>query len=158
MQLYRTTKIIITFYILIYLILAVILELSGYRRSEIFPFFSWSLFATVPAETNDYSIRIVEYDGRKLENPVFFENYHELFPSGKIVVALLNVRTLGQYLTEGNDKKSREYLNLLKSLYPGVLENCKFEIVKRAYNPLERYKYNRFKKIEVIKIYNTVDK
>jgi hypothetical protein len=154
MKSYYLTKHFMILLVLLYFIIGMGLEL-GHRffpavPTEIFPIFSWRLFAVTPSEVDDYTLRIISYNGRKLEEPIFFEEGEPLFQKKTTAIAYNNLQGLGKATAEGDLETSAEKLQLLRSIYPGIIENMNFEIVKRTYNPLDRLKYDTYKKIEVV--------
>src|SRR4051812_42764538 len=76
------------------------------RTNEVFPFFAWDLFATVPdPHGTDYSIRITAADGATTKLPVYFEDSH-LLSDDLEVQGLAALQQLGQSAEDGDTAKA----------------------------------------------------
>ncbi|MEQ9620041.1 MAG: hypothetical protein RIG61_12820 [Deltaproteobacteria bacterium] len=154
MKSYYRTKRFVLIAALTYFVIGVALEF-GYKYSstyskEIFPIYSWSLFAKTPSEVNDYSIRVISLRGQKLEEPFFLEESGGRLPQTGAGNAYRIVQVLGKAVVKGDKKKAADMILLLNTLYPGLMGDMNFEIVARKYNPLERLKFKEYKDIRVV--------
>ena len=133
----------------IYLVISITRQGLGY--SEIFPFSSWSLFSKVPNEVRDYTIRIVEADGRALDRPVDFEDAKEIFGSVAISHgARMSIQRMGVAAERGDSAGAARVRAYLESLYLREHRPVRYEVVARRYDPLERWREGKFRSVRVV--------
>jgi hypothetical protein len=104
--------------------------------TEVFPFFKWDLFSTVPAPVSrDYSARIYGLDGPSKRT--WFENA-DLVPQGQEVQGYILLQALGRSLASGKALPAAIQLKRFESAYLNKLPKARFEIVERTYDIRKR--------------------
>ncbi len=104
---------------------------------EIFPVFSWALYSDAPRLEVQYTVRLLEVDGRALGNgrdlmsmPGFHRSPDYWSDAGV-------VQNLGAALDEGDEERARALRRLVEAnVLPG--QRVRYELVKRTFDPLER--------------------
>jgi hypothetical protein len=107
-----------------------------HRSPEVFPFFGWDLFSTVPAPVSrDYSARIYGIDGSS--KPTWYENA-ELNSAAQEVQGYILLQRLGQSLATGQKFAAAIQLKQFETAYLNSLPKVRFEIVQRTYDIRKR--------------------
>ncbi len=123
-------------------------------RGEIYPVFSWALFAKVPNERTVFALRIFAYDGAPLESDFFYEEAEGIVPEPHSIAAQHAIRRLGAAATRGTKEEEAEARRLLERLY--LKTDMRYEIVRVRYEPRNRWRTGE-REIELIRSYSTVD-
>lgn len=147
MKRYRRTQWGILGIVVIYT--AVSLATKGWSGEEFFPFFNWSLFSTVPNEKHDYGLRITAVDDTQLEPPLYFEAADQWFAEANNIVAYNAIQDYGKAVRQGEAEAIAKIRPFIETLY---LEDkaVQYEVVRRTYTPLERWREGTFDKEEVL--------
>lgn len=107
-----------------------------HRNDEVFPFFGWDLFSTVPAPVGeDFSARIYGVDGSS--KGTWFENAN-LQPAAQEAQGYTLLQALGKSLAAGNTTAAAIQRRQFESAYLEALPNVRYEIVERAYDVRKR--------------------
>jgi hypothetical protein len=110
------------------------------RTDERFPLFGWSLFSEVPSpDGSDYSVRLVELDGRRLQPPQYYEDA-KVVDQARLVQATRAMTALGRAAErdpDGDTVASRA--GLFEDVYLNRYESGRFEVVKRTYDIRDRF-------------------
>ena len=120
---------------------------------EIFPFFGWSLFSSVPNEDSRYTILIEEHDGKILEPPVLFLEAPETMVMGNRYVGRKVIDKMGRAKKRGSGRKVKKYRSLLESNY--LRGRMRYELVYERYDPLEKWKTGESRELESLGRYET---
>ena len=147
---YRRLKILIIAILISYSFLGVVLQLFISGRNEIFPVFSWALFAKVPNKIDEYSIRIISVNGKPLQKVVSYNNASRWFTKSNSVNAYYTIQTLGRAVSSGNAVKVQEIRKYFEPLYLGDVKTVKYDLIKRSFNPLIFKKYGLVENIQYI--------
>ena len=132
-------------------LIAPIMKIDGWPRT--YPIDSWSLFSKVPNTITDYSIRIVELNGVALSHPIWFEqgtSKHSHSHSARSVTLLM-----GEALSKGDEREADRLRNVFQSNFVSDLPGARFELVRRRYEVLERFKTDQFDDLTVLLIFNS---
>jgi len=120
---------------------------------EIFPFFGWSLFSSVPNEDSRFTILIEEHDGKALEPPVLFLEAPETMVTGNRYVGRKVIDKMGRAKKRGRGRKVKKYRSLLESNY--LRGRVRYELVYERYDPLEKWKTGESRELESLGRYET---
>lgn len=121
------------------------------RSPEAFPFFSWSLFSDVPAaQQTDYSIRFTSVDGVELDQPLFLEESKEFLPTANAPQAYQVAQQLGRAVDRDQILRSASSKELLDSQWLDSLREADYEIVRRRFDILERYRCDCYLEVTVL--------
>lgn len=104
---------------------------------EVFPFFGWSLFSSVPNEGQRFTILIEEHDGQAIDPPVVFLNAPDSIVRGNRYVGRKVINKLGRAKKRGRGRKVQKYRQLLESNY--LQGDVRYELVYERYDPLEKW-------------------
>jgi hypothetical protein len=120
------------------LLYAVVAALT--RTDERFPLFGWSLFSEVPnPHGSDYSVRLVELDGRRLRPPQYYENA-KLVDQGRLVQATRAMTALGRTVERDPDGDAATFrAGAFEGVYLTAFERGRFEVVKRNFDIRDRF-------------------
>jgi hypothetical protein len=110
------------------------------RTDERFPLFGWSLFSQVPsAHGSDYSVRLVELDGRRLKPPKYYEDA-KLVDQGRLVQATRAMTALGRAAERDPNGDVVTYrAGVFEGVYLNEYKRGRFEVVKRTYDIRDRF-------------------
>jgi hypothetical protein len=111
-------------------------------RGEVFPCYSWFLFALVPGQESQYAVRLEEVRGQKLAEPVLFQDADNIVDEPHSVTARELVQRLGAAVENG---QTDEQLRLRRVLEKNYLPTpCRYELVVMTYEPLTRWRTGRY--------------
>ena len=140
--------------IVAYIATAVCLRLV-FDTKEIFPIFSWSLFSVIPTSPHeDIGVLVTEIDGNPLNPYADFMTAKNLFSQAGSIEAYYVIQRLGKAVLAQDDQTENSSRRLLEGQYvDGFKSNLKYRIVKRRYDPIERWKNGSFQ-FEPLKEYS----
>lgn len=87
---------------------------------EIYPFYSWTMFARVPGTVNAYELWIISWPGRVLESPVEIRDRQSPVHGGRSVLANSLVKRLGDFYS--GDEEDTGWRDVRKQLELGFLK------------------------------------
>ena len=125
------------------------------RSTEIFPFFTWDLFSHIPTSPKtDFAIFVEEIDGRKFDPGLDVMKQKSSFLNVQNATLYTVIQRLGVAITRGNKNEEIFIRNMLESEYFSPFNTrAKYMIVKRKYDPVDKWKTGRSNN-EVIKEYH----
>jgi hypothetical protein len=107
-------------------------------RQEIFPIYSWFLFATVPNQDEKYDVRIYSVGHYKMETPVFYnDGAANIVLDPHSITAYKIIQKMGEAYTRDQMKEFRRYRKLFEK--NALWSNTDYEIVKVSYDPIQRW-------------------
>ncbi len=112
-------------------------DLAKKKSNEIFPVFSWFLFAEIPQKTHvRYTIRIHRVDDRDLVPPILFAAA-EGYANPKSVSANKLIDEIGR----ANERQEEaEVQQMRRTLEENQIHRVqRYELLKMTYDPVERY-------------------
>ena len=115
------------------------LAMRGGDRDQLFPASSWALFATVPQQVTDYGVRVLELRGERLAEPSFQDGVRDRLPDLASLDAYRLIQQLGRALGEDDRDGAARARRALEGIYLKGAEPFRYEIVRRRYDPLERW-------------------
>ena len=111
-------------------------------RREVFPVYSWFLFALVPGQESRYALRLQEVRGQKLAEPVLYQNADGLVADPHSVTVRELVQQFGLAVEKG---RVREQLRIRRMMEKDHLPSpCRYELVIITYDPLVRWRTGRY--------------
>jgi len=124
-------------------------------RQEVFPCYSWFLFALVPGRESPYAVRLLEVRGQKLAEPVLFQDAEDFVAEPHNVMAHEIVQQLGMAVEKGTmDEQVRLRRVMEKDFLPVP---CRYELVVLTYEPLTRWRTGRYDVRSLAEYSSTVD-
>jgi hypothetical protein len=141
--LYRRTNLALVALGVVYVSIAVERE-RVMGREEIYPFAAWSLFSMVHNECRDYSVRVLEVNGTKLERPIYFEDAVGYFPSATHNGARMCIQRLGAAIEQKNALAAERERAELEGMHLHARRSVGYDLVKRRYDPLVRFREGTF--------------
>ena len=121
-----------------------------YQHPEIFPAFNWSLFSFPPKVYEDWSVQLVEINGRRLDAPEWIERSAH-FPAYDIGQAK-QLRKWGQLQADGDLEAAQRQRSLFENIFRGK-QQVRYRFVNRKALPLERWRTGDFESQTVIAEY-----
>lgn len=119
---------------------------------EVFPVFSWFLFARVPQSGPQYALLLHEVNGQKLEPPRLYQACGDLVREPHSVAMFKLTQQFGAVVERNlTDKKVR---NLLENRLP---PQTRYELVKLNENPIVRWKTGRYEITKSFGVFNVND-
>jgi hypothetical protein len=117
---------------------------------EIYPIAPWTLFCFVPNREIEYAVRLREANGRALGEAEYFENCGSFAESQKTVGVAI-VQEMGRWASDPNSTEFREQRSLFeKSFLLPVARHVRYELVRREFDVLERWRTGRCEKVDVV--------
>lgn len=142
---YTGFKLLIAGLLISYFVIGLSTEIFLDGKEKNFPpFFSWFLFETVPNKNSkiEYTIRIVEYQGKTIEPPVFYEQAFGIIDNPGSPKSRSLIRTFAYALERKRDDESQRLRRLLEQIYmPGSI---KYQVVSVRYDPIKRLTENEY--------------
>ena len=109
---------------------------------EVFPCYSWFLFALVPGRESSYALRLLEVRGQKLAKPVLFQEADGLVASPHDVTVRDLVQDFGSAVEGGRTEEQQRIREILeKNRLPNP---CRYELVVVTYDALARWRTGRY--------------
>lgn len=146
-KIFLVTVIISYFYVAFYVT-------SHVPEGEVYPFFSWFVFTRVPPESNtEYTLKILEYEGRKLDPPIFLKDAYKTYLTPSIAPPTYNyiVQSLADNVIAEQPDKVEQYRNALEGGF--LSREAVYEIVEIRFDTLEYYKTGKFYESESVAIF-----
>lgn len=143
MKAYRQINWLIAATVTVYVLMGYGTQMLGY--GELFPFFSWDLFSTIPqAERSDYGLQIVAVNNTPLVEPLYYENAAQWFAQPNSIEAYVLIQSLGNALVSSDPGSTRTVRKQLESIYMGKVVNAEYRIVRRKFDIRQRWLEHRF--------------
>jgi hypothetical protein len=110
-------------------------------RQEVFPCYSWFLFALVPGQESQYALRLEEVRGQKLAEPVLFQDADNLVDEPHNVMMRDLVQQFGVAVERGQTDEQARLRRVMEKNY--LPTPCRYELVVLTYEPLTRWRTGR---------------
>jgi hypothetical protein len=111
-------------------------------RREVFPLYSWFLFALVPGRESQYALRLQEVSGQKLAEPLLYQDAESLVADPHSVTVRELVQQFGLAVENG---RAREQFRIRRIMEKDHLPSpCRYEVVIITYDPLDRWRTGRY--------------
>ncbi len=115
------------------------------KSPEIFPFFSWDLFSSVPQPVaSNYGLRIHEVDGQILHEPIYFEHADRFFRNAKSIEAFTLIQNLGHAISTRNTTEAETIRQMLEMTHLQDASTLSYEVVFRRFDVIERWQGKPF--------------
>ena len=119
------------------LMLAIGLSALGTLQQEIFPFYSWFLFALVPNAKSTYQIVILSSGGKTLPSPRMYNEADDIVSNPHSIVAYKVMQRLGKACKHGDAAGiARERHFIEANFKPGT----QYEVLRLHSDPIERWR------------------
>ena len=105
-------------------------------RQEIFPFYSWFLFAKTPGQAEKYALILISAKGELLAHETLFEEAGSLVRRAHSITAQRVIQNLGQAIEAKDAANILMYRNKLEERYLYPLTD--YQVMRVRYNPLTR--------------------
>jgi hypothetical protein len=116
------------------------MAMRGVDRERLFPLASWALFAKVPAQITDFSVRLLEIDGVPLARPRWADSATDRLPGLASLDAYRLIQQLGRAVQAGDRNTAERARRALEGIYLRGASPFRYEVVRRSYDPLERWR------------------
>lgn len=135
MRSYCRLKITLAGFFLAYLALA----LSGLpnRDKEIFPFYSWFLFAAVPHAGNHYEVRILKNGGQSFNPPIPYAQAANIAIFPQAITAYQFIQKMGRSYDRGDSAEFAELAGLFQRDF--LIGATTYQLLRIYYDPIERW-------------------
>ena len=121
-------------------------------RQEIYPIYSWFLFALTPNAKTRYALRILEYRNQPLNPPLFYDEAGSLVPKPQSVTLVKIAQYWGRAVEQGDRDAENKNRALFESNFlPGA---SRYALVRVHYDPVERWKTG-VAQMETVRLYQT---
>jgi hypothetical protein len=111
-------------------------------HQEVFPCYSWFLFALVPGRESQYAIRLQEVRGQKLAEPVLFQDADGFVGNPHSVTVRELVRQFGVAVEKGRTDEQSRLRQVIEKDYLPI--PCRYKLVVMTYEPLTRWRTGRY--------------
>jgi hypothetical protein len=137
---YRRTRWLVAAIWVVYPLIGVATQWAPARwfpHRELYPFYSWSLFALVPNMEHRYTARIYEANGEIMEPPTLFEEARRNVRQPHSAAVLQLFTRLARAHEAGQEAEVERLLRLVDDHIP---RPARFELVRLTYQPVERWR------------------
>jgi hypothetical protein len=107
-------------------------------REEVFPVYSWFLFALVPQRQTLYAVVLHEAEGRPLPQPIAYQEAINIVRDPHNVVVHQLIQQLGAAVEKQDVAQVTELRRLLETNY--LPARSRYEVAKISYEPLRRWR------------------
>jgi hypothetical protein len=111
-------------------------------RQEVFPVYSWFLFALVPGRETQYAVRLEEVRGQKLAVPLLFQDAEDLVAEPHNVMMRDLVQQFGAAAEKGQTDEQASLRRVMEKNY--LPAPCRYELIIMTYEPLTRWRTGRY--------------
>jgi hypothetical protein len=107
-------------------------------RQEIYPIYSWFLFALTPNAKTRYALQILEYQNQLLDPPLFYEEAGYLVPKPRSITLVKIAQFWGRAVEQGDETAENKNRALFESNFlPGA---SRYALMRVHYDPIARWK------------------
>lgn len=107
--------------------------------TELFPFFKWELFSSVPnRESQDFTIRLLEIDGRVLDEPLYFADAGEHISTAKSPDAVETINRFGEAVRDDRPLVADRQRTLVEGGFLYELGSARYQLVQRRFDLIDR--------------------
>jgi hypothetical protein len=107
-------------------------------RQEIYPIYSWFLFALVPNQEDRYDVRIYAVGNYKMEKPVLYSDGPDnISPDPHSITSYKVIQKMGETYEKKDVKEFKRYRELFEK--NSLWGKTDYEIVKVSYDPIQRW-------------------
>lgn len=133
---YKRLKIFIGGFLIVYFVVGFFTRYIP--KGEIFPFFSWRLFQSIPNTIVEYGVMISIYNGKPFQPPRLFQDAKGIIPQSDSINAREIIQNLGRAHAK-NQIEKRE--NLRKLFEKNFLKlPARYQLIRMRYNPIQKWK------------------
>lgn len=158
MKAYRNLRVFVASFFVLYAGLGVLLQTNIWSANEIFPIYSWALFSKIPNERDDYALRILVVGKERVDPPLHFQAAGEWFPKADSISAYYSVQKLGRAISREDAGRIEDMRRFFEPLYFGDAGHVRYEVVKRSFNPLDRWENGNFKTVRSIGVFESIER
>jgi hypothetical protein len=135
MRSYCRLKITLAGFFLIYLVLA----FSGLltQNKEIFPFYTWFLFAAVPNAGNHYEVVILKNKGQSFTPPIPYAQAANIAIFPQAITAYQFIQKMGRSHDKGDSTEFTELARLFQRDF--LIGPTTYQLLRIYYDPIERW-------------------
>ncbi|GJL90677.1 hypothetical protein [Hyphococcus sp.] len=152
MRAYRTRLALFTVFLAVYTLVAN--EPYFARRTELFPFFNWSLFSHSTTVRTNTTLAFTSLNGVAFDKPVLANAMIEELPWVRRNIDFKKtVWSFGDALMNNKDADAARLRAFLEEQYFGAVRSAEYQLVLVEYNALDRY-HDRTK-VKILKNYGT---
>lgn len=151
MKTYWKWQKLLTLFLILYFVGGLLSLLTP--KQEIFPLYSWFLFAKVPSKEEKYALLIVSSQSKNLVKPIFFEEAGNTVKYSSSISAQRVIQMLG----EGFEKRREEQVQTSKKILEErfLHPDTTYQLMKIKYDPLERKKFKKIKEKRTLETFST---
>ncbi|HZV36729.1 MAG TPA: hypothetical protein VFB72_19285 [Verrucomicrobiae bacterium] len=153
MRAYRRIRIFISWFLSAYFAMGLLMLLRP--DMEIFPVFSWFLFARVPQSGAQFGLLLHQVNSRKIEPPRLYQEAGDLVPTAHSVTVYKLAQELGAAIEKNSPETTRCRDLLEKDWLP---PQSSYELVKLNSDPVTRWKTGKYEIIQRLGTFTNADK
>jgi hypothetical protein len=123
-------------------------------QREVYPFFSWRLFDEIPQTQRHYSIRILAYNGRAFEPPVWLSDAARTVASELVLTPAyhLIVQRLGEAIARGDTAGVSAQRRNLERIFE---KPARYEVVHIMFNPLAFFRTREVMDLQLLESFES---
>ena len=119
----------------LYLALAILGSFSS--KGEIFPFFNWVLFPTIPNEVVVYELQILQHQGKIYPDPVKGKALQDIIQYPHSINYYTAVQKLGRASSTSNEQQKQNALNIIRSQF--LSPPFTLQLLQKKHNPIKTW-------------------
>jgi hypothetical protein len=131
----------------------IVLEKVIKGTKEVFPVFAWSLFERIPNTEEDYAIRVLIVGSEELRPPRYFEESGFWFDKDRSSLGYSDIQRLGAAFAERDADRVARIRALLERRYFAGAGTVRYELVRRSFDPVDRWRSGRFKSARSLAVF-----
>jgi len=155
MRYYKFLTRFILIFIFLHLSISFCLRLFIKGKNEIFPIFTWSLFAKIPNKLVDYELKIISYDGEIFTSAEYLYQSDHFSRGVKSITNFKLIQKYGKAVKNKNQKNIKKYQQLINNIVFHDKE-VKYVLVKRTFDPIKRWNTKLYDDLEIISSFSNL--
>jgi len=145
---YKARKRVALSFLGVYFLFALFLHGTPYQ--DLYPFFSWSLFSTIPNPKEEYTIEISQFGANVYDPPLTFSETKFIFDeiNQSPTEYTPRIRNLGRAIESYDIQKAERLEREMSALFSG--KEFAYTLLKINLHPLQLWETGRYEIIEVV--------
>ncbi|MBI5613361.1 hypothetical protein HY947_00380 [Candidatus Gottesmanbacteria bacterium] len=131
---YQMTRTFLLFLLIVYAILGFLSRFS--RGHELYPFFSWKLFDTVPNVRNEFLIKITSLGEKIISPPVYYLDRKEFISPFSSSASLVQ-RKINALVRAYRNKNAQDFEQGKRAIENSFTLPISYDVVETRFIPLE---------------------
>ena len=133
---YNRLKIFIGGFLIVYFVIGFLTRYIP--KGEVFPFFSWKLFDSIPNTSTEYGVLVSIYNGKSFQPPRLFKDAKGIIPQYDSIQARNIIQNMGKAHVKAQIEERERLRRLFEKNFLKL--PARYQLIRMRYNPLQRWK------------------